>query len=370
MTSIHRAFLASTLAIAALAGTVHAAPPSTAFTYQGELKENGQPVTASLPITFRLFSAPTNGVQLAEVSKANVQITNGRFAEPLSFPVNTMNGSQALWLEVVVNGNTLSQRQQITGAAYSLATRGITVDASSNVGIGTTAPTRKLSVNGGMDVYDSVNQGIYLSSNTVSLSDGNEDAFYRFNGLTQKHTWSTNGSDCVTIDSNGRVGIGTMNPTAALEVTAPAGDASVKLPAKSIGPAELAASPGIAAIRNEFGVTITGTPGAATLIATRTITAPSDGYLVVHGTGLLGLGSEGIYMHVTLNGVNQGPNDYFPPSGLSADRLSPAILRVIPVAAGTHTLQWTASTWSGAPTIQKPNFLIMYFPTAHGEVVP
>jgi hypothetical protein len=359
------------LALATAAGSsALAAPPSTAFTYQGELKENGQPVTASLPITFRLFNAPTNGQQLAEVTKANVQITNGRFAEPLSFPVTTMNGSQALWLEVVVNGNILPQRQQITGAAYSLATRGITVDAQNNVGIGTTTPSRKLSVAGGMDVYDSGNQGIYLSSNTVSFSDGNEDSFYRFNGLTQKHTWSTYGADCVTIDSGGRVGIGTMNPTAALEVTAPAGDASVKLPAKSIGPSELAASPGIAAIRNEFSVTINGVPGAATVIAARTITAPADGYLVVHGTGLLGLGSEGIYMHVTLNGVNQGPNDYFPPGGLSADRLSPAILRVIPVTAGTHTVQWTAATWSGSPTIQKPNFLVMYFPTAHGEVVP
>jgi hypothetical protein len=367
MLALRRTSVAMALALAALStpAPALAAPPTTAFTYQGELKENGQAVTASLPMTFRLFNAATGGTQLGQISKPAVAVEGGRFTEPLAFPAATFNSAQVLWLEVVVNGVTLTERQQITGSAYSLSTRGITVDAQNRVGVGTTAPSRKLSVVGGMDIYDGAGEGVSLCSNSLTFADASEDTFYRFSGATQSHVFSTNGGDCVTIDGAGRMGVGTMSPTAKLHVTAPAGDSSVKLPDSSIGNAELAAEPGLAAIRYEHMVSLGSELYNVYLVKTvmtRTINVPANGYLVVTGTGRL-ISDRACTFTLRLDGVQQGGGDMFSPASGSG---AVAQIRVIPVTAGEHSVAWMSYT--DVCDILNPSLTVMYFPTAYGEV--
>src|SRR5207244_7186595 len=93
--SIHRAGLRSrsvlalmTLALALAAGKASAqAPVGSAFTYQGELKNNGTPVVSPSDMQFRLFDTPTGGMQIGTtLSAAAMTISSGgRFTIDLDF---------------------------------------------------------------------------------------------------------------------------------------------------------------------------------------------------------------------------------------------------------------------------------------------
>ena len=89
------------------------------------------------------------------------------------------------------------------------------------VGIGTTSPSYKLSINdGGFSMFadggTSADTFSVVTHNYV-FSDENEDAVYSYDG-TNGHEFSTQGSPRVRIDQNGNVGIGTTNPTNELTI--------------------------------------------------------------------------------------------------------------------------------------------------------
>ena len=61
--------------LTSLALTAGAAAQSTAFTYQGELKSDGQPASGLHDVRFKLFDAPTAGTQVGSTFCAdNVQV--------------------------------------------------------------------------------------------------------------------------------------------------------------------------------------------------------------------------------------------------------------------------------------------------------
>jgi hypothetical protein len=95
------------------------------------------------------------------------------------------------------------------------------IDSSGNVGIGTTSPQRKLSIeNGGFDMFaaggTSADAFSVVTHNYV-FSDENEDAVYSY--ANSEHEFSTQGSPRVNIDSVGLVGIGTTSPGSLLHVS-------------------------------------------------------------------------------------------------------------------------------------------------------
>src|ERR1043165_3750543 len=74
------------LATSLFAGAASAQPLTTAFTYQGELR-NGASVAAGLhDLRFRLYDASAAGNQLgAQLCSDNVSLANGRFTVELDF---------------------------------------------------------------------------------------------------------------------------------------------------------------------------------------------------------------------------------------------------------------------------------------------
>ncbi len=115
------------------------APSTTSFTYQGELKQAGVPAAGSFAMSFTLWTSETGGSQLGgPLSFPGVDVTDGRFAVELDFGVDALRGGPS-WLQITVEGFTLSPRQAITPAPFSVSTRGIDVDGAGRVGIGTEA---------------------------------------------------------------------------------------------------------------------------------------------------------------------------------------------------------------------------------------
>ena len=146
-------FLTALLGAVVWCGMTKAAPMGTNFTYQGQLKSGGSPVTDTCDFEFSLWDAVTSGNQRGStVAVSAVPVVNGLFSVELDFGVAVFN-SEARWLEVAVRCPTgtgsyvpLDPREPISAAPYSLQTRGIYVDGSGNVGIGTTSPGNPLHV--------------------------------------------------------------------------------------------------------------------------------------------------------------------------------------------------------------------------------
>jgi hypothetical protein len=101
-------------------------PLSSAFTYQGQLKQGGAPAEGAYHLRFQLWDAPTAGAQVgADIDVLDLVIENGLFTTALNFGPSAFDGS-ARWLEaaVITNGGstvtTLSPRQAVTAAPYAL----------------------------------------------------------------------------------------------------------------------------------------------------------------------------------------------------------------------------------------------------------
>lgn len=145
----------------------HAAPVGTAFTYQGHLYDANQVANGLYDFQFKLFDAAPDGNQIGgDVNKPDVDVIDAQFTVELDFG-NVFDGD-ARWLEIGVRPGDqndpctytiLEPRQEVTPTPYALQTRGIFVDESGNVGIGTTIPAEKLHVEGSAYISDNLTVG-------------------------------------------------------------------------------------------------------------------------------------------------------------------------------------------------------------------
>jgi len=112
------------VAMFAAAGTQAAVPQATAFTYQGQLGQNGTPTSGSHDLSFALFDAAVGGTQIGStIAQPGYPIANGVFTIDLDFGFGTFTGKQ-LYLAVTVDGNALSPRQPVNSvpvAQYAMS---------------------------------------------------------------------------------------------------------------------------------------------------------------------------------------------------------------------------------------------------------
>lgn len=219
------------------AGPAHA--QGTAFTYQGELKDNGGLANGAYDMDFSLWDAVSAGSQIGStVMVDGVQVNEGKFAVELDFGASAFdNGNR--WLEIAVDGFMLDPRQKITRSPYAIQTRGIFVDDVGNVGIGTDAPQ------GTFDVAGSIRSsgpdgGAFIARNpnnqqaSVGLGWRNDVARIRVGG---NGAGASGGLDVQTVGDRsllrilhgGQVGIGTTSPGAKLDIRG--SDADLRLSA-------------------------------------------------------------------------------------------------------------------------------------------
>ena len=195
----------------------------SAFTYQGYLLEQGNPADGSYDLLCRLYNAAEGGYQVGPSQLLSEQpVSSGYFNAKLDFGVEVFKGHQ-LWLDIAVRPSggsssddftELADRILLTYTPYALQTRGIFVDTDFNVGIGTTSPSGRLHVDGGQAEVDSDGRPIILKA-----QDG---------GNAQSSSMGGAGGDILLLPGaggagnfegpSGKVGIGTNNPQARLDV--------------------------------------------------------------------------------------------------------------------------------------------------------
>jgi hypothetical protein len=128
----------------------------TVFTYQGQLKQVGVPLSGTADLEFSLWTTAKGGDQVEDTLVIeNVSVAGGLLSVPLDFGIGVSSGN-ARWVEIAVRTphdetdaepfTTLSPRQLITATPYALQTRGLFVDEDGNVGIGTDVPDYPLHV--------------------------------------------------------------------------------------------------------------------------------------------------------------------------------------------------------------------------------
>ena len=107
-----------------LAGALHLYGQGTAFTYQGQLLDKGQPAHGSYDLTFTAFKASTGGPANGALTNTGVAVSNGLFTTMLDF--GGVPDGRLFWLELGVRSNgvgsftTVSPRQAVTPTPYAL----------------------------------------------------------------------------------------------------------------------------------------------------------------------------------------------------------------------------------------------------------
>jgi len=234
-------------------------PLGTAFTFQGQLKEEGGPANGEYDFVFRLFDASSGPAQIGgDWVVDDWPVNNGLFTVQLDFGAGVFTGD-ALWLEVGVRVGdssddyiTLSPRQPVTAApyaAYALDGPGgvgpwdvngdhIHNTNAGNVGIGIDSPSAMLQVlgevragagPGNVTIGDASPNGLGMAVRIVELhlppdppEFWNADVCYdgdQLSLLTGTSSGAPSETNGLIIKNSGRVGIGTATPGARLTVT-------------------------------------------------------------------------------------------------------------------------------------------------------
>jgi len=234
---------------------VEAEPMGTAWTYQGRLIDSNSTADGEYDFQFKLYDDPNVilGNQVgSDVNIPDLDVIDGQFTVELDFGSDVFDGN-AVWLEIGVRPGdqndpnaytTLEPRIEMTPVPYALQTRGIFVDNTGNVGIGTTSPAYKLDIRGstissvanfentkangwairavsgstGYGVYGQSNGGIGLYGGASGGTGMGVRGYATSAGGVGIYGDAINGA-YAGIFMNGNVGIGTDSPGEKLEVS-------------------------------------------------------------------------------------------------------------------------------------------------------
>jgi trimeric autotransporter adhesin len=207
------------IALSILASINHVSAQGTAFTYQGQLQNNGGPATGLYDFQFSLSNAPSGGSQIGStITNLAVGVTNGLFTTTLDFGFVFTGNATWLAMSVRTNGagsyTGLNPLQPVTPVPYA-----IFANAASNVS-GTVSAAQ---LSGTVPLAQMPNAVVTNNATSVALGNvtvngslnvpGTTATIYN-GGATLFHWDAVNnffagpGAGNLTMTGNGNVGIG------------------------------------------------------------------------------------------------------------------------------------------------------------------
>jgi len=209
-----RGFSIESIIVCIASATTQAGSVGTAFTYQGQLKQDGLPLSDFIDFRFSLWNAagagtpPSGGSQVgSSFNTTNVKVDNGLFTVQVDFGVNIFDG-QALWLQIAFRRSagsinpyvTLGPRQPVTPAPYAQ----FAIEADTLDGIDSTELLTQLPVP--LDVAG-VEAGGYVVRGTNSATDAGSVGI---RGRSRAFTGETIGveGESFSEDGTGVLGLG------------------------------------------------------------------------------------------------------------------------------------------------------------------
>lgn len=286
---------------------VQAAIVEKSIGFQGQLLNEGTPVNDSVAAVFKFYDAASGGSLVGSIINKTVTVSNGYFST--TFTDSDLNGitfDQALWLEVTVNGSTLSPRTVINTVPYAYKSFGVFSHASApTVGpagsIYFNTSTNKLFASDGVS-WSEIGVGtssLALSPNALligsssgmatELAAGTENQILAIDG-TGKPSWtstptfntllvnnsatfySANSSHAVTINGSGGTGNGLLvngalhiGDSSAINAFDLVSTSGVSI-SNSTTYSRASVGAGVLVVQNKIGIGTT-TPGSALTVA-------------------------------------------------------------------------------------------------------
>ena len=201
------------------------AQSTSAFTYQGQLRDGGTNANGSYTLAFTLYDAATAGHQVGSAITNVITLANGLFTVDLDFGTGVFDGG-GRWLGITVHSGvyaeTLTPRVQVLPSPYALYS--LTAGSAAGLSAGTwNAATASyqgstnvfgITANGALVLGMSTNGAMFTGHLTVA--DGLD-----VSGPVQAGEFDLDGGAGITSDGmNGIEVMGTVNHLTAAHVTA------------------------------------------------------------------------------------------------------------------------------------------------------
>jgi hypothetical protein len=183
-------FLAFTTAAAFLLGHIQSgrAQGTTAFTYQGHLRDRGTNANGYPTMTFRLYDAHFGGNQIGTDVTLAPLVVNGVFSADLDFGPGAFTGP-ARWLQILVGGETMTPRRPVTPLPYALHAAVASTVSTGAIMNAQLAPNAVAATN----IQDATITAPKIAANQVVKS---------INGLTDAVTFSPGANLALTASGN------------------------------------------------------------------------------------------------------------------------------------------------------------------------
>jgi hypothetical protein len=120
------------LFVSVCASAASAQPLTTAFTFQGQVQDSGQPVTGAFDVRFRLYDAAIGGAQVGPTLCVNdLTVSDGRLATLLDFGAVFAGSRRYMEMDIradtglacanATGFTTLAPRSEVTAAPNAAA---------------------------------------------------------------------------------------------------------------------------------------------------------------------------------------------------------------------------------------------------------
>jgi len=176
----------------------------------------------------------------------------------------------------------------------------------------------------------------------------------------------------------------TGEPLVKIEGTSPVtfnvgetGNSSVILPNDAVSSAEILDEAGVGSNRTYTASSLRMDASQYYYIATRTITAPADGYAIVIGSCFVVVlhssGTDDLLGFGVSDAASFSGNPYkeleIPSGAATGDyRQSVTVVGVFPVTQGSNTFRFLGYRYSGSGNVFDANIMVLFVPTAYGTV--